>query len=122
MTKHKRLAQGFTPLYMCSLSSVTVTHAIRCHAVPVKNNHVYILYSTQLHSQRKPNLRSGSIFVSLCECMRTTKIGPDLRSIETKVHNIAPRHFEEQLYIINILTRCFYTLQKSKAGHLFFKF
>ena len=53
--------------------------------------------------------------------MRTAKIGPDLRLIETEIHNIVPRHFEEQLYIINILTRCFYTLQKSKARLLFFK-
>ena len=50
----RRFTQGFTPLYMCSLSSVTVTHAIRCHAVPVKNNFVYILYSTQLYGERKP--------------------------------------------------------------------
>ena len=42
--------------------------------------------------------------------------------IETKMYNIAPRHFEEQLHIIHILTRCFYTSQKSKARHLFFKF
>ena len=42
--------------------------------------------------------------------------------IETKMYNIVPRHFEEQLHIIHILTRCFYTSQKSKARHLFFKF
>ena len=42
--------------------------------------------------------------------------------IETKIYNIIPHHFEEQLHIIHILTRCFYTSQKSKAKHLFFKF
>ena len=42
--------------------------------------------------------------------------------IETKIYNIIPRHFEEQLHIIHIVTRCFYTSQKSKARHLLFKF
>ena len=91
--------QGFTLSYMCSLSSVTVTHAIQCHAMPVKNNHVYTLYSTQLYSQRKP-------------CFK----------LKRKYTTWSLAILRNNNNIINILTRCFYTLQKSKARLLFFKF